>query len=256
MIRSRSDLALQGALKARKVHTELGLVHPTEAPIEIIAQLRGLLIRYTRIEGAEARLLRTETRAVAAIARSNSVGRQRFSAAHELGHYELHRDHSRIRACSADDMHRWSGNEKREAEANWFAAELLMPAKLFEPMCDVAKVDLDIIRVLANEFQVSMTAAAIRFVTFTEERCCVVLSKDGAISWAWPSRSFGYEITPKSPLNPMTLAYDYFASGDNESAPQAVAARSWIEASTVDVIEHSIGSSLYGTVLSTIWIPS
>lgn len=55
---------------------------------------------------------------------------QRFTLAHELGHYVLHTDSLafRDRSLSAPDVSRERPPEEREADA--FAAELLMPRKL------------------------------------------------------------------------------------------------------------------------------
>lgn len=55
-------------------------------------------------------------------------GRQRFTLAHELGHLFLHDDGAMFR-----DNARFSG-DAREAEANRFAAALLMPMWMLEPL--------------------------------------------------------------------------------------------------------------------------
>ncbi|MBX9583511.1 MAG: ImmA/IrrE family metallo-endopeptidase, partial [Gemmataceae bacterium] len=63
---------------------------------------------------------------------SDPVGRQRFSAAHELGHFVLHRDEMGGRATFADTPEAVEltddESDRHEREANRFAAELLMPA--------------------------------------------------------------------------------------------------------------------------------
>jgi predicted transcriptional regulator len=79
--------------------------------------------------------------------------RDRFTLAHELGHYFLHADQGerRIRAARR-------GSGRVEWEANWFAAGFLMPAKTFR---DAARNDPDPI-LLAAKFRVSTAAARIR----------------------------------------------------------------------------------------------
>lgn len=55
-------------------------------------------------------------------------GRIRFTLAHELGHYILHRQLSDSFECSQEDMLRWGSKERQiEGEADTFAACLLMP---------------------------------------------------------------------------------------------------------------------------------
>src|SRR5690606_13578869 len=53
---------------------------------------------------------------------NRSESRRRFTIAHELGHYMLHRELSHHFLCSPRDRSRM------EREANYFAAELLMPS--------------------------------------------------------------------------------------------------------------------------------
>ena len=57
-----------------------------------------------------------------------SPGRIRFTKAHELGHYVLHRAQQDRFECSDADMLNWSSDEKDiEAQADLFASYLLMP---------------------------------------------------------------------------------------------------------------------------------
>lgn len=81
----------------------------------------------------------------------DSPRRQRFTLAHELGHHVLeHGDSFRDPAAnfSLDNF------DYKEAEANRFAAELLMPRHVVKPMFDFG-YSLD---ELANAFQVSEVA--------------------------------------------------------------------------------------------------
>jgi Zn-dependent peptidase ImmA (M78 family) len=61
----------------------------------------------------------------------HSESRKRFTIAHELGHYLLHRDTSSVFIDETPLFYRGARSERdvdtREVEANVFAAELLMP---------------------------------------------------------------------------------------------------------------------------------
>jgi hypothetical protein len=65
---------------------------------------------------------------------SDPVPRQRFTAAHELGHFLLHRDEMGGRVSMADTPANVEltdeQSDRHEREANRFAAELLMPAAM------------------------------------------------------------------------------------------------------------------------------
>lgn len=79
--------------------------------------------------------------------------RDRFTIAHELGHFFLHSwmGQRPLRAAR-------SGSDRAEWEANWFAAGLLMPKQKF---IDTHKKRPSI-SWLANEFDVSEHAASVR----------------------------------------------------------------------------------------------
>ena len=55
-------------------------------------------------------------------------GRKRFTAAHEIGHYLLHKDADSM-SCGAKDIANWTNVEANpEHEADEFASELLLPS--------------------------------------------------------------------------------------------------------------------------------
>lgn len=79
--------------------------------------------------------------------------RDRFTLAHELGHYFLHSEQGKTPIIA----HRY-GSTRIEWEANWFAAALLMPRDVFTK---VLSQHGDISRV-ARHFGVSISAAEVR----------------------------------------------------------------------------------------------
>jgi hypothetical protein len=84
--------------------------------------------------------------------------RDRFTVAHELGHYFLHYLASGISKTGATMVAERYGNDLAETEAHWFAAELLMPQALFEGewrRCQDAAI-------VAAKFDVSPVAARVR----------------------------------------------------------------------------------------------
>ena len=84
--------------------------------------------------------------------------RRRFTIAHELAHFILHRDE--IGNGITDDVLYRSGlSNKMEKEANQLAADILMPWKLLDPILDSGESD---IRELADMFKVSPSTMSIR----------------------------------------------------------------------------------------------
>ena len=83
--------------------------------------------------------------------------RQRFTLAHELAHYILHRD--LIESGIIDDtMYRSTLNNALETQANRLAADILMPLKLVRRYWDLSHDPAE----LARRFGVSQSAMTIR----------------------------------------------------------------------------------------------
>ena len=116
-----------------------------------------------------------------------STGRINFTLAHEFGHYLLHRlDYPKGIECRAQDVARWdSPYGQIEQQANTFAANLLMPLDDFRKQIGSrARVDLDMISHCADRYRVSLIAAILRWLAYTDRRAVLVVSRDGFILWS------------------------------------------------------------------------
>lgn len=119
--------------------------------------------------------------------RITSTGRINFTLAHELGHFLLHRlAHPDGIQCGEQDMVRWDSEYAQlEQQANTFAANLLMPLDDFRRRIDAkAKVDLDMISQCADRYRVSLIAAVLRWLGYTDRRAVLVVSRSGYILWS------------------------------------------------------------------------
>src|SRR5690606_27429360 len=107
-----------------------------------------------------------------------SEGFQRFSIAHELGHYFLdgHIDH----VIPGDGFHAsragFSSDDQYELEADHFAAGLLMPAALFRRELNRHDPGLEAVEALAKTCLTSLTATAIRYAELSTDAVAVVMS--------------------------------------------------------------------------------
>jgi hypothetical protein len=134
-----------------------------------------------------------------------SQRRQRFTAAHEFGHYLLHRkEYPEGIRCDEAAVDGRNGIEI-EREANEFAATLLMPLDDFRRQI-LAKdqADFDQLSACATRYDVSLVAAILRWLRYTERRAIIVVSRDGYMTWAWSSeaalKSGRYFRTSGSPV--------------------------------------------------------
>jgi IrrE N-terminal-like domain len=115
-----------------------------------------------------------------------SPGRVNFTLAHELGHYLLHRHMSPAGIqCSSRSMLDWRSELGAvEAQANTFASFLLMPLDDFRNQIRGEDISLDLMRHLANRYEVSITAAILKWLGITERRAMLVIGSNGFIDWA------------------------------------------------------------------------
>jgi hypothetical protein len=117
-----------------------------------------------------------------------SAGRIRFTQAHELAHYILHRFDRQLFECTSDDMLDWSTTDQTiEAQADEFASTLLMPLNDYRKQV-TGSVDLDVMNHCANRYGVSLTAAILKWLSYTDQKAVVIMSIDGYMKWAWSSQ--------------------------------------------------------------------
>jgi Zn-dependent peptidase ImmA (M78 family) len=136
--------------------------------IDEIAQEEGLKVMpYPLGEDVSGFLAIEHGQAVIGYNQTESRVRRRFTIAHELGHYFLHREQSSLFVDKMFRAYRTSAttahpeHQRLEQEANSFAAAILMPTALIKKEIASAKIDFgneDGMRELAKQFDVSTIA--------------------------------------------------------------------------------------------------
>ena len=244
---------------AKEILDRYAIEEPKHLVLEGLAADLGVIVVRGELAGAVARLARVGDRARIRVGSwVSNVGRQRFSIAHELGHFVLKHDGSALAGCQERSMLDYKG-ESKESEANIFAVELLLPEKLVRRRCEVSPVDLGPVQT-ADEFETSITATAIRFVEFSPEKCALVYSEKGRVSWTRKSDSFWFRLIGWGQLlEPASLATDFFRKGAVPEEPEEVRGDAWIESNSgraPEVVEHSMAIPSLGAVVSLLWVPS
>lgn len=241
---------------ATEILEKYGVDSPEHIRLRDIAFKENAKVIEAQVARATASLVRTKKGATIRVSPNDLPERQRFSIAHELGHFKLnHATGSLQKVCTKRDMLSWY-EKSIETEANFFASELLLPKKLVEKMCDVAEVNFNPVQEIKEKFRVSLTAAAIKFVRLTPENCYIIFSENGIIRWSYRSSNELPFIHQGQPLDNRTGAYDFFQSEELDPDPIDVEADAWISSSRgiETVVEHSIGSKHFDFVLSLLWI--
>lgn len=196
------------------------------------------------------------------LAPGQSRGRERFSVAHELGHYYIPTHRARPTGwCGEEDMVALPDSGRQyEWEANDFAAELLMPRTLFladarerdptfEKICELASPAM---------YDVSVTAAAIRYVEVTREACALVCARAGTIEWVSKSESFRYRIPWRADALPAgSLARHVLNGGKPNGLPETLDPYAWLEVEQPgdpELFESTLAIPSQDQVLSLIWV--
>jgi IrrE N-terminal-like domain len=117
-----------------------------------------------------------------------SPGRRNFTVAHEFAHYLMHRPlFPEGIQCSEESVTFRDGPEL-EAEADRFAAYLLMPFDDFRnQLAKDAVPSLDDLSAAAKRYGVSLIACILRWLEYTSRRSMLVVARDGFVLWAKPS---------------------------------------------------------------------
>jgi hypothetical protein len=176
-----NQIRAQGA--AFRLAEEYGFCHPREIDLEALSIDRGLKLKFGGISGCEARLVRIGKRGIVRVKEKEVASpRGRFAISHELGHWELHPDTQSF-VCTVNNLRDYERDPK-EIEANAFASELLMPTRLLRPFLEKQELSVETAKKMAEHFNVSMTAAAIRLCFEKRDDSYLILSKGCRVEWA------------------------------------------------------------------------
>ena len=181
-IPNKNDAPSAIAVVAEYLHT---------LPVDVNEIARALSIPVHKVplpEGISGRLLKAEREEgrpayEIEVQASDHPRRQRFTIAHEIAHYVLHRD--LIEQSVTDDaLYRSDLSDEYEAQANRLAAHILMPMGLvMERLARNGTVD---VKELARRFDVSPKAMRIRM---DEARRFMVLGRKSGEQLSLPLRS-------------------------------------------------------------------
>lgn len=173
--------------------------HPDlRAPVDVEAVARSAGVTAFRdldVEGFTSAMMADidKTRGVILCSPTFSPQRRRFAIAHQLGHFLIKAQRG-DRQCTGRDLsenRRDTPHRKEEMQANRFAASLLMPKPSFVALVDsLGKPGVAHLPKIAAAYDVTLEAAASRYVDLTKEMCALLFVKGGVVRYVRPSRSF------------------------------------------------------------------
>ncbi|MBL4859112.1 MAG: ImmA/IrrE family metallo-endopeptidase [Erythrobacter sp.] len=193
-----------------------------------------------------------------------SVGFQRFTVAHELGHYFLPGHPAEIQKSGPAHISRagFAGPAiPIEIEADHFASGLLLPTSMVRRHLAEEVVGLEGIETLANVSLCSLTASAIRTAECAPYPMAIVVSQGEQVRYCFMSDGFKQlgrlTFLRKGDGLPDTLTRDFNADGANvASARRACEATDlfrWFEGDrSVILDEEVVGLGGYGLTLTVL----
>jgi hypothetical protein len=232
---------------------KLGITDPSEIDLEAIAFYVGALVRFRPLDGCEARIVGHGDHAIISVNKNSSQPRKRFSIAHELGHWQNHRGKTLV--CRAED---YKPREATSPEriADIYAADLLMPNYLFKPIVQqYQKLNFKTVQAVADVFQTSITATAIRLVEHDHSAAVLICHGQSGRKWFTRAPSVPSKWFPRDELDADSFAFDIlYGSKTDDPMPRRMEAGAWFdrqEARRFEVFEQSlrIGTDVLTLVL-------
>lgn len=151
--------------KAEQVLSDLN-IKSTPVPVEEIASRAHIKISRAPSKDFSGLLIRKDGHALIGVSSDEAPVRQRFTIAHELGHFYLHPNKDAfVDYRNHKDSKKDAATTIKERQANMFAAALLMPRKnLTKDFRNIAKglSDDEACTILAKRYEVSDDAMKFR----------------------------------------------------------------------------------------------
>jgi len=198
--------------------------------LEAIAEDSGARVVHRRLDGCEARLVVTGDQGVISVNSATSYeGRRRFSLAHELAHWLCDRKTGSFQ-CAKEVIGPQNAEAKSvEAHANAYASQLILPDYLVVPWAEGKRANLDVAKALGNDFDASLTAAAIKLAKRATVPACVVCHNQTRLLWHQRNAHFSSDFFVLGELHPDTEAIKLaFGGASGMSRPKKEPADRWL----------------------------
>lgn len=195
-----------------------GVETPEEIDLEAIAWNLGVVeVKVRELDGCEARIVGKGDIAIISVDPRAISRRRRFSIAHELGHWMCH--HGQNSFCRTEDIQERNAKNPVERQANAFAAHLLLPDYLLQPIARrLPKLTVKSVREVADRFQTSLTATTVRLI---ETNICptmmIAYGRSGRL-WFNRSRLVPERWFPAAELHHDTYAFNLLHNAGPEQA--------------------------------------
>jgi len=140
----------------------------------------------------------------------------------------LHQDFSSSRGAELP-LVPYTKRSPNEVLCDVFAAELLLPVRLFKPLADKLDISLAAVDELAGRFEASTMATGSRFATVVATPCAFVLSEKGKVRYASRSKALreANAFIPPGTALPSSSVSERVRTGGKCDGPEEIMADLW-----------------------------
>jgi len=253
----------KSVIVAQKLITDMYIESVGDIDLDQIASFHDIILQEIPLKNADGRIVFGKNKAIISINKDIDYdSKKRFTIAHELGHFFLHRNSIKIHNDNALTLDTFK-NGSQETEANQFASELLMPTELFTLYANSKPFSPELLRDLAGIFQTSITSVAYKYQEVGNHPIFIFYCKDNRVQYWKPPTDFYIKVKDIKNLAPPTgsVASEFFDDGTvyfNEESKQIIDKSEWFELNyneeDSDVCEYCIVTKKYNTTLSIVWV--
>ena len=221
-------MSILAKAEAQKIIDYYGIISPENIDLNIIAAGLGVYIEEKDIEGAEGRITHNGKNGIIAVnSRIDYTPKKRFTIAHELGHFRLHKS-TKLFGCTKETFFDFQNDRSQETEANVFAAELLMPETIFRKYVKGKMISQKLLSDTSTFFGTSLQSTAFRYAETGPHPIAIVFCEDGQVKWSKINRDFNYKFIPFGMrVSKNSYAFDFFEGKTIPTSPEEISLEAW-----------------------------
>jgi Zn-dependent peptidase ImmA (M78 family) len=266
----KTSLRNKGAARAIMLLDEIGMKSVIDLPMSLLVSGLGATYIEEPMSNSDGIIVRGNTKTLIKV---NSLipyfEKKRFTAAHEIGHLLMH---DKLDIHNENDVTlNWFSNAENQAkkglqefEANSFAAELLMPEKVFKQEAFEYYFSPELLAHLSSFFKTSLTSTIFRCFHLNVHPILIVFTVKGVVKYWLKSHDLRGWVLDVNRLPPHknSVASDYINSNydfiyKGKDKKQEIRRSTWFklnENQEDDVFyEYCIPTKQYESTLSVIW---